>query len=323
MDFGVALKDIEDAAKRIQGHAHVTPVLSCKTLDTMAGKHLRFKCENFQKAGAFKFRGACNSIFKLTPEEAKRGVVTYSSGNHAQALALAASLRGVKAHIVMPENAPAVKVRSVEGYGATVYKSSTALGAREQLAEKLLKETGGILIPPYDHYDVIAGQGTLALEWIKQCQSADAPLDALVICIGGGGLISGVALAAKSVNPNIRIFAAEPLEANDWALSFAAGKPIGLSAPSHTIADGLRTPAPGKLTWPIVSKLVEKVITVREDEIKTAMRLLWERMKVVVEPSGAVPFAAVLTEEFKAIHNLKNVGVLISGGNVDLDVFKW
>jgi threonine dehydratase len=312
----ITLSDIKDAAKRIKSYANRTPVMTCATLDKMAGSKLFFKCEQFQKVGAFKFRGACNAVMKLTSEQAEKGVVTHSSGNHAQALALAAKLRGVQAFIVMPEGAPAVKRNAVLGYGAHVITCANSVKSREETAEKVQRETGATFIHPYDTPAVIEGQGTVALELLD-----DVPtLDAIIAPVGGGGLISGICLAAKSINPQLRIFAAEPLGADDAARSMAAGYLIPQTNP-QTIADGLRTSL-GQLTWPIIRKYVEKVITVSEDEIKSAMRLIWERMKVVTEPSAAVALAAVLKEEFKAL-KIPQIGVVFSGGNIDLDEWKW
>jgi threonine dehydratase/serine racemase len=315
--YAAELSSVRAAAHRIAEWAHHTPVHTCATLDALAGRALFFKCENFQKVGAFKFRGACNAVMKLPDDVARRGVVTHSSGNHAQALALAAKLRGIPAHIVMPNNASPVKRRAVEGYGGRVIDCEPTLTARETTAAAVLKETGATLLPPYDHPDIIAGQGTAALELLEQV----ADLDAMVAPVGGGGLISGVTIAAKGINPAIRIFAAEPLGADDAARSKAAGRLIPQTGPK-TIADGLLTSL-GDLTWPIIRDLVERVITVREEEIVAAMRLMWERAKLLVEPSAAVPVAAVLSDEFKAVGGLKRVGIVLSGGNVNLDKLPW
>lgn len=317
MTYAATIEDIRQAAKRIEPFAHRTPMLTCATLDELAGRHLFFKCENLQKIGAFKFRGACNAVMKLTEAEARRGVVTHSSGNHAQALALAAKLRKIEAHIVMPTNSSAVKIRAVEGYGAQVYLCEPNQAARESMAAEVVAKTGGTLIPPYNHPDVIAGQGTLALEMLE-----DHPdLDAIIAPVGGGGMMSGVCIAAKGVKPSIRVFAAEPLGADDAARSMKSGQrqPQGQT---NTIADGLLT-ALGDLTWPIVRDHVERVVTVTDDEIIAAMRLVFERMKLVIEPSGATSVAAALSDEFKSLDGLKNVGVVISGGNVDLDKLPW
>ncbi len=317
MTYAATIEDIRQAAKRIEPFAHRTPMLTCATLDELASRRLFLKCENLQKVGAFKFRGACNAVMKLTEAEARRGVVTHSSGNHAQALALAAKLRKIEAHIVMPKNSSAVKIRAVEGYGARVYLCEPNQAARESMAAEVVAKTGGTLIPPYNHPDVIAGQGTVVLEMLE-----DQPdLDAIIAPVGGGGLMSGVCIAARGVKPSIRVFAAEPLGADDAARSMKSGQrqPQG---PTNTIADGLLT-ALGDLTWPIVRDHVERVVTVTDDEIIAAMRLVFERMKLVIEPSGATSVAAAHSDEFKSLDGLKNVGVVISGGNVDLDKLPW
>ncbi len=306
------LDSVRAAARRLEGVVHRTPVVTCRALDERAGRQLFLKCENLQKVGAFKFRGASNAILRLPPEVARRGVVTHSSGNHAQALALAARSRGIAAHIVMPTTAPRVKRRAVEGYGAEVYPCEPTLEARERTAAEVLERTGGTLVPPYDHPDVISGQGTLGLELLEQV----ADLDAIVAPVGGGGLVGGVALAAGAA-PGTRVFAAEPAGADDAARSKAAGRRILQTAPD-TVADGLLTSL-GELTWPILRDAVEEVITVTDDEIVDAMRWIWERAKLVVEPSGAVAVAAVLSERFRGIPGLERVAVVLSGGNVDLD----
>jgi len=315
--YAANLDDVRAAARRIAGYVHRTPVVTCAALDKLAGRKLLFKCENLQKVGAFKFRGACSAVFRLPPAEARAGVVTHSSGNHAQALALAASVRGIEAHVVMPDDAPAVKRRAVEGYGATIYPCAPNLAAREARAAEGIAKTGAILIPPYDHPDVIAGQGTAGLELMEQ---AEVP-DAVVAPIGGGGLVSGVSIAVKGVNPDVRVFAAEPDGADDAARSLAAGRLIPQTAP-NTVADGLLTSL-GQWTWPIVRDHVEKVVTVTDRQIISAMRLVWERMKLIIEPSAAVAVAAVLTDEFKSLGDIARVGVLLSGGNVDLDRLTW
>jgi threonine dehydratase/serine racemase len=315
--YAVSLDDIRAAAQRIAGFAQRTPVLTCGTIDRLAGRSLFFKCENLQKVGAFKFRGACNAVMKLSDAQAARGVVTHSSGNHAQALALAARLRGIPAHVVMPSNSTAVKKRAVEGYGGRVIECMPTLEARETTAAAVIAATGATFIPPYDHADVIAGQGTTALELLEQVEK----LDAIVAPVGGGGLISGIALAGRAVKPALRIFAAEPKGADDAARSKAAGTLIPQTSP-QTIADGLLTSL-GALTWPVLRDQVERVVTVREEEIVAAMRLLWERAKLVVEPSGAVSLAAVLSEEFKKLTGLARVGIVLSGGNANLDRLPW
>ena len=315
--YAADLTSIRAAAQRLEGLTHRTPVITCATLDRLAGPALFFKCENLQKVGAFKFRGACNAVMKLGPEAAARGVVTHSSGNHAQALALAAKLPGIPAHIVMPRNASPVKRRAVEGYGGRVIECEPTLAARETTAAAVLAETGGTLIPPYDHPDVIAGQGTVALELLDQVPG----LDALVAPVGGGGLVAGISIAAKGLNSSLRIFAAEPRGADDAARSKAAGEFIPQTAP-RTIADGLLTSL-GERTWPIIRDQVERVILVGEEEIVSAMRLVWERAKLVIEPSAAVAVAAVLTEEFRSLKGLQRVGIVLSGGNANLDELPW
>jgi threonine dehydratase/serine racemase len=318
MPYAADLQAVRAAAQRLEGLAHRTPVMTCATLDRLAGRALFFKCENFQKVGAFKFRGAGNAVMKLTAAAAARGVVTHSSGNHAQALALAAKLRGIPAHIVMPCNASPVKRCAVEEYGGRVIECAPTLPAREATAAAVLAETGGTLIPPYDHPDVIAGQGTVALEILEEVPG----LEALVAPVGGGGLMAGVCVAAKGLDPALRIFAAEPQGADDAARSKAAGVLIPQTAP-RTIADGLLTSL-GERTWPIIRDQVERVITVEEEEIVKAMRLVWERAKLVIEPSAAVAVAAaVLAEEFRRLEGVQRVGIVLSGGNANLDQLPW
>lgn len=317
MSHSVDLAQIREAAARIAGFVHRTPVFTCETLDRLAGRKLFFKCENMQKIGAFKYRGATNAVRKLTDAEAAKGVVTHSSGNHAQALALAARVRGIPAYIVMPKTAPLVKKNAVEGYGGIVTQCEPTLEARESTAAEIVARTGGTLIPPFDHPDVIAGQGTAALELLE-----DVPdLDAIIAPVGGGGLLSGCAIAALGVRPGIRVFGAEPLGADDAARSKAAGRFIPQTAP-NTIADGLLTSL-GSLTWPVVRDRVERIITVTDDQIRAAMRLVWERMKLIVEPSGAVGLAAILTDEGRSLSNLAKVAIVFSGGNVNLDKLPW
>jgi threonine dehydratase/serine racemase len=313
----VTLAAVRSAAEEISGLAHRTPVATCSTLDRLAGRSLFFKCEHLQKAGAFKFRGACNAVRKLDADRAARGVVTHSSGNHAQALALAAQLRGIPAHVVMPRTASPVKRRAVEGYCGHVVPCEPTLAAREATAERVLAETGGTFIHPYNNVDVIAGQGTVALELLEQVPG----LDALVAPVGGGGLVSGICLAARALHPKIRIFAAEPAGADDAARSKTAGKLLPQTSP-HTIADGLLTSL-GELTWPVIRDEVERVVTVREEEIIQAMRLAWERAKLMIEASSAVAVACVLSDEFRALQGIQRVGIVLSGGNVNLDQLPW
>jgi threonine dehydratase/serine racemase len=315
--YACDFNDILAAAKRIEGIVHRTPVMTSDTFDRLAGRRVFFKCENLQKVGAFKYRGATNAVLRLSDSEAARGVVTHSSGNHAQALALAARVRGIPAYIVMPRTAPAVKKAAVECYGGKVTLCEPTLSAREETAVRLVKETGATLIPPFDHPDVIAGQGTAALELLE-----DVPdLDAVVVQVGGGGQIAGWCIAARGVNPSIRVFGAEPTGADDAARSKAKGEWLPQTAPD-TIADGLLT-STGALTWPVIRDQVERIITVSEEEIRTAMRFVWERMKLIVEPSGVVGAAAVLRDEFKRFEGVARVGVVFSGGNVSLDKLYW
>lgn len=310
-----ALEDIRAAHERIRGHIHRTPVLTCRTIDQMAGAALFFKCENLQKVGAFKIRGATNAVFSLTDEEASHGVATHSSGNHAAALTLAAGWRGIPCHVVMPENAPKVKVNAVSGYGARITFCKPTLEAREETLAGVIEATGAIYVPPYNDFRVISGQGTAALELCE-----DVPgLDYVITPVGGGGLLSGTAVAVSSVSPGTRVCGAEPEQADDAFRSFQAGRIIPVQHPD-TIADGLRTSL-GELTFSIIRRLVSEIITVSEQGIREAMRLIWERMKIVVEPSSAVPLAAVLKE--KAGFSSKRVGIIVSGGNVDLDRLPW
>ena len=313
----ISIDEVRAAAGRILPFAQRTPVQTCATISRLAGREVYFKCELFQKVGAFKFRGACNAVMKLSAAAASRGVVTQSSGNHGQALALAAKLRGIPAHIVMPTNTSAAKINAVREYGARVIFCEPTLQSREATVEQVTKETGGIYIPPYNHRDVIAGQGTVALEFLEQVPA----LEAIIAPVGGGGLLSGICVAAKAINPGIRIFAGEPVGADDASRSKQAGKLLPQTSP-ETMADGLRTSL-GELTWPFVRDDVEQVFTVAEDSIARTMRLMWERAKLMIEPSSAVPVAAVLSDEFKALPGLSRVGIVLSGGNVDLDHLPW
>ena len=315
--YAADLGMVREAAKRIVGFVHRTPVMSCSTVDLLAGRQIVFKCENLQKTGAFKYRGATNAIQKLPETTAARGVVTHSSGNHAQALALAARVRGIPAYIVMPSTAPQVKAAAVEGYGGQITYCQPTLDARERTAAEVVARTGGTLIPPFDHPDVIAGQGTAALELLEEVPD----LDAVVAPVGGGGLLSGFCVAARGVRETIRVFGAEPLGADDAARSKAAGVWVPQTAP-NTIADGLLTSL-GRLTWPIIRDQVEQVFTVTEEQIRFAMRLIWERMKLVIEPSAAVGVAVVLSDEFRGLAEIRKVGVVLCGGNVNLDQLYW
>ncbi|MBI4965011.1 MAG: pyridoxal-phosphate dependent enzyme [Desulfomonile tiedjei] len=309
------INEIRQAAERIRPYAHRTPVLTCASLDRQVGAKVFLKCENLQKVGAFKFRGACNAVFSLTDTEAARGVVTHSSGNHAQALALAARLRGIQAYIVMPHNAPAVKTAAVEAYGGKITFCEPTLEARESMLEKVLAETGATVVHPYNNYQVMAGQGTATLELLQ-----DFPdLEVVVTPVGGGGLLSGTAIAAMELSPGIRVIAAEPEQADDAFRSLAAGRIIP-SANPQTIADGLRGSL-GDLTFPIIQRRVEQIVTVSEPGIVAAMKFVWERAKIIIEPSAAVAVGA-LWERKIDLTGLR-VGVILSGGNVDLDKLPW
>jgi threonine dehydratase len=307
------LKDIRSAHQRIGPYIHKTPVMTCTALNQMVGAKIFFKCENFQKAGAFKFRGACNAIFSLSAQEALRGVVTHSSGNHAGALALAARKRGISAKIVIPSNAPAVKIAAVKSYGGIITFCEPTPTSRENAAEQIIKETGAILIHPSNDHRIIAGQATAALELIEEIGN----LDFLLAPVGGGGLLSGTAIAAKELNPKIKVIGCEPKNADDAYRSIKAGRIIPSENP-HTIADGLRTSL-GDKTFPIIRDLVGEILLATEEEIITAMRYIFERMKIVVEPSAAVPLAVLLSNKLNVTD--KNVGIIISGGNVDFSRF--
>ena len=302
--------DIQKAHERIRPFIHHTPVLSSQSINQIVGAELFFKCENFQKVGAFKFRGACNSVFSLTPEEAKNGVCTHSSGNHAAALALAARMRGIPAYIVMPENAPEIKKIAVAGYGAKITFCTPTLAARESTLKKVAQATGAIEIHPYNNFNVICGQGTAAKELIEEV----GHLDIVMAPVGGGGLLSGTAISAKTLLPNIQVIAAEPAGADDAFRSFYS-KTIQPSVAPKTIADGLLTSL-GSLTFPIILNQVDQIVTVSEEKIVEAMRMVWERMKIIIEPSSAVPLAAIL--ENKVHVKSKKIGIILSGGNVDL-----
>jgi len=308
-------EDIEQASERIRGLAHRTPILTCAGLDALTGARLFFKCENFQKVGAFKFRGAANAVLSLPEAEARRGVATHSSGNHAQALALAARIRGVPAHIVMPQNSPRIKVEAVRGYGGLIMFCPPTQEDRERTLREVVARTGAVFIHPYDDPRVIAGQATCAREMLEDVSD----LNLLLAPVGGGGLASGTALAARFWSPSARVVAVEPKGADDACRSLAAGRILPSLAP-RTIADGLRTSL-GELTFSILRALLSAVVTVSEEGIVRAMRLIWERMKVLVEPSAAVPLAALL--EGKLPVKGERVGIILSGGNLDLDSLPW
>ncbi len=306
---------IVSAARRIAFGIHRTPVLQSAFLDNRFESVLFFKCENFQKAGAFKSRGAVNAIFSLNDKEAQKGVATHSSGNHAQALARAAALRNIQAYIVMPENAPQVKIDAVKGYGGMITFCKPTLEARESTLKKVIANTGAVEIHPYDNLKVIEGQATVAMELLEQ-QSC---LDVILCPVGGGGLLSGTALSAHYFSATTRVIACEPAGADDAYRSFKSGKLIPVINP-NTIADGLLTSL-GKLTFPIIRKFVDDIVTVKEESIVEAMRLIFERMKILVEPSAAVPLAAVLEKRVDV--KGKRVGIILSGGNVDLNHLPW
>jgi threonine dehydratase len=309
-----SLDDIRAAARRIEPHIHRTPVLTCQAIDQVAGCEIFLKCENLQKVGAFKARGASNAVFSLTDDEASHGVVTHSSGNHAQALAWAAGRRGIPAHIVMPTNAPMVKKNAVLDYGGIVHDCEPTLESRLKTCARVAQETGGTVIPPYDDDRVIAGQGTIALEFLGQVPD----LDAIVVPVGGGGMISGIAICAKALSPRLEIIGAEPELADDAARSFFSGRiEPHAGDPTRTIADGLRTTL-GERTFPVIQDLVDDIIAVPESAIREALRLVMERAKLVIEPSAAVGIAAVRSKALRAKGH-RRIGVVLCGGNLDLD----
>ena len=309
------LSDIQQARERIKPYAHRTPVLTNESLNQKVGAQVYLKCENLQKVGAFKFRGACNAVYSLTDEEASHGVVTHSSGNHAQALALAAKMRGIPAYIVMPSNAPQVKKDAVAGYGGQITFCEPTLAARESTMEGIRQKTGATVVHPYDNEKVIAGQGTAAMELLE-----DIPdLDVIITPVGGGGLLSGTSIAAMGLKKGIRVIAGEPEKADDAFRSLQAGKIIPSENPK-TIADGLLTSL-GALTFPIIQQNVEQIVTVSEEGIIATMKFVWERAKIIIEPSSAVAIG-VLWENKINLHGLK-IGVIISGGNVDLNKLPW
>ncbi len=312
----VSLADVQEAAGRIRGAAHRTPVLTSRTLDALAGARLFFKCENLQRVGAFKFRGAFHAVSRLSPEQKGRGVITHSSGNHAQALALAARLQGLKAAIVMPEGSPQVKVRATrDTYGAEVVLCANTQQARQETASALIERHGYTLVHPYDNDHVIAGAGTAALELLEEVPD----LDTVIAPVGGGGLLSGTSTAARGLRPAIEVLGAEPQRADDASRSLASGR-IETNERMDTVADGLRTTLCAR-TFAILRERVDAIVTVSEEEILAAMRLLWERMKLVVEPSGAVPLAALLSGRLPPSRQRRRIGLVLSGGNVDLEAF--
>jgi len=307
----VTFEDVVRAAQRLEGVAHRTPVATSRTLDERVGASVFLKCENLQRVGAFKFRGAYNAIARLSPEERARGVLTYSSGNHAQAIALASRLLDVSATIVMPENAPVAKRRATEGYGASIVSYDPAKEKREDIAERMVGESRLALIPPYDHADVIAGQGTAVRELLEDV----GKLDLLVVPCGGGGLLSGSALSARALSPGCRVVGVEPEAGDDATRSFKTGVLHTVHNPS-TIADGARTPYLGKLTFPLILENVDDMVTVADDDLVRSMRFVWERMKLVVEPTGVLALAAAMHGKVDVAG--RRVGIILSGGNVDL-----
>jgi threonine dehydratase len=313
--MSVDLDSIHAAHERIRPYIHRTPVLTSERFDQASGGSLFFKCENFQKIGAFKARGATNAVFSLDDVTARRGVATHSSGNHGAAVACAAKLRGISAHIVMPSNSAKVKIRAVESYGAHIVFCEPTENAREATCAEVIRKTGATLIHSFENQQVMAGQGTAAIELLEQVSDLD-----LVMCpVGGGGLLSGTAVAAKSMRPKIKVIAVEPANADDAAQSFHAGRRL-VTEKKFTIADGLRTNI-GEPNFAIVQRYVDGIVTVSEEAIVASMRTIWETMKIIVEPSAAVPYAAILERVIDV--NGRRVGIILTGGNVDLDALPW
>ena len=310
----LSLTDVRAAAERIAGVAHRTPVLTSRTLDERVGAHVFLKAENFQRIGAFKFRGAYNAVSRLSADQLRHGVAAYSSGNHAQAVALAARIAGTAAVILMPEDAPPTKLAATRGYGAEVVTYDRYTQDRAALAKELAAERGVTLIPPYDHYDVMAGQGTVALELIEEV----GRLGALLVPVGGGGLMAGCATAASLLSPGIRMIGVEPAAGDDHARSLAAGERVEIDVP-RTIADGQAISTPGELTFAVNRRLVDSFELVSDEEILVAMAFAFERLKIVLEPSGASALAALLAGRIRGLP--ERVGVVLSGGNVGLDRF--
>jgi threonine dehydratase len=307
--------DIRAAHERIKPFINHTPVMKSESINNMFGSEIFFKCENFQKVGAFKYRGATNAINLLTDEELAKGVATHSSGNHAQALSLAARVKGISAYIVMPENSPKVKINAVKGYGAEIVFCEPTLAARESNLEKVIERTSATFVHPYDNYNIISGQGTAAKELIEEYGEFD-----FIFCpVGGGGLLSGTSISTKAMLPNAKVIATEPMGADDAYRSFYGDKLVPSIEP-NTIADGLLTSL-SDLTYEIIKKNVDEVVTVSEENIIKAMRLIWERMKIIIEPSSATVLAALMEEKEK--FKGKRIGMIISGGNVDLDKLPW
>ena len=311
LERAVTYADIEEASRILEGEAHRTPVLTSRTVDALTGAQVFFKCENLQRAGAFKFRGAYNALHHLSPAQKRNGVVAYSSGNHAQAVALAGRLLGVPSVIVMPVDAPQVKTDATRGYGAEVVSYDRARDDRDAISAKLAQTRGLTLIPPFDHPHIVAGQGTAAKELIEET----GPLDVLLVPCGGGGLLSGCAIAAKALAPDIAVIGVEPSLGDDVVRSFRSGVIQSVHNPA-TIADGARTSAPGQITFPLIMRYVADMLTVDDAELLRAMWYLWERLKIVVEPTGALGFAALLEGKLDA--RGKRVGIVLSGGNADV-----
>lgn len=309
------LKDVRTAHRRISKYVHRTPVLTSQRVNERAGAQVFFKCENFQKVGAFKFRGALNTVLSLSDEQVRNGIATHSSGNHAQAVALAAKIRETPSFIVMPENAPGVKVRAVREYGAEITFCEPSQEARESALRDVVEETGAAFIHPYDNPLIIAGQGTAALELLGDCPD----LDMVIVPVGGGGLMSGTAITISGISPQIKSIGSEPEVANDAFLSLKTGRRHPAQS-TDTVADGLRTSL-GELTFACIQQYVEDIVTVSEQEIIDAMRFIWERMNIIIEPSSAVPVAALFNK--KVDPTGKKIGVIISGGNLDLDSLPW
>ncbi|MEQ8926444.1 MAG: pyridoxal-phosphate dependent enzyme [Fulvivirga sp.] len=311
------LKDFEEAHDRIRNHIHRTPILTNATINEMAGCSISFKCENFQKVGAFKARGGMNAILGLSDADKQKGVATHSSGNHAQAVALAAKVAGIKAWIVMPSNAPKVKKDAVKGYGAEVIECEPTIDAREETLNAVIQENGALLIHPYNDERIIIGQGTATKELIED---AEKEFDFILTPIGGGGLISGAALVSHYLSPNTKVLGGEPEAADDAYRSFKSGQLVKNDSPPKTIADGLLTNL-GDKNFEVIKKYVHDIYLVNDAEIMAALRLVWERMKIIIEPSCAVPLAVVLKN--KLVFKNKNVGIVLSGGNVDLGKIKF
>ena len=313
VEYAASIDDVRTAAERIRGVGHRTPVLTSKILDQMAGRKLFFKCENFQKVGAFKFRGGWNAVSMLSDKEAERGVCTHSSGNHAQAVAYSAQKRGIPAYIVMPNNSPDVKLNAVKGYGANVTLCEPTLEARRTTLEGIAEDTGAAVIHPFNNANVIAGQGTAALELIEDV----GELDAMIAPIGGGGLMSGTCITTRSLLPDAKLFGAEPKGADDAYRSLKEGKLLPQEDP-RTICDGLLT-SMGENTWNILKDHLDAIYTVSDEDVVQSMRLIWERMKIIIEPSCATPVAVVMSSKFKQLRNIEKVGIILTGGNVDLE----